>query len=191
MSFFFWLLQRLTLTSERSNTFSGCYLIRFVLSHILLVDGAEHDSDTTRCLHTHRDVRVFWGSVYSFFLLPNCTMMQLVAPGRTVWSACCTLPYLLFFLFHHRITPCSFSGKTTTAGVVCAPRTGDSRFALLIDRLFTLLIGCIRDASALCNWKSPAVGINPSLDITVGKREHKVGKVRHLDLSAEITGTPM
>jgi len=191
VSFFFWLLQRLTLTSERSNTFSGCYLIRvlFFPTYYLWMERnmipIRHDA------YTHTVTDVCSGAVCTLFFLPNCTMMQLVAPGRTVWSACCTLPYLLFFLFHHRITPCSFSGKTTTAGVVCAPRTGDSRFALLIDRLFTLLIGCIRDASALCNWKSPAVGINPSLDITVGKREHKVGKVRHLDLSAEITGTPM
>jgi hypothetical protein len=131
--FFFWLLQRLTLTSERSNRFSGCYLIRVLFfSHTLLVDGVWMERDMIPIRHDayiHTVTDVCSGAVCTLFFLPSCTMMQLVAPG--VQSGLHVVLYLTFYSFYFIIVlPCSFSGKTTMAGVVCAPRTGGSRLTL-------------------------------------------------------------
>jgi hypothetical protein len=106
--FFFWLLQRLTLTSERSNRFSGCYLIRVLFfSHTLLVDGVWMERDMIPIRHDayiHTVTDVCSGAVCTLFFFAKLHDDAVGRARRTVWSACCTLPYLLFFLFHHRIT---------------------------------------------------------------------------------------
>jgi len=105
---------------------------------------------TTHAEHAFTHTYVCSGAVYLFvFVFVFVFVFLFFAKLRddVVGRTCCTLPYLLFFYFIIVLPHAVFLVKLHRLELFVHHGRGDSRFTLLIDRLITLLIGCIRDAS--------------------------------------------